>query len=99
MSEKMTEKSFRLNRYATGNYFNKCVVCGDEFIGDKRANHCLDCDIKTTLKTITALQRENKRLRGDMVKANEALNLAIWSNQVEVAMNIIDKALKDTEGE
>ena len=29
--------------WAPGNYTNKCVHCGDEFIGDKRAIRCADC--------------------------------------------------------
>ncbi len=29
--------------WATGNYSNKCSLCGNMFTGDKRAFHCADC--------------------------------------------------------
>lgn len=29
--------------YAPGEYMNVCRICGDHFIGDKRAGHCADC--------------------------------------------------------
>lgn len=32
--------------WAPGNYLNKCVKCGDDFIGDKRAGWCADCAYK-----------------------------------------------------
>jgi len=38
--------NFKLGAFATGSYHNKCVECGSEFIGDKRASTCLSCEIK-----------------------------------------------------
>jgi len=29
--------------WAPGGYSNKCLQCGDYFVGDKRAGHCADC--------------------------------------------------------
>lgn len=29
--------------WAPGGYANKCPICGDHFIGDKRASMCADC--------------------------------------------------------
>jgi hypothetical protein len=48
--------NFRLGSYATGNYFGKCYICAEEFIGDKRASSCLPC----ALKAVEALQAELK---------------------------------------
>lgn len=38
--------SFRIGGFATGAYYNKCSICGEQFIGDKYAYQCLDCVIK-----------------------------------------------------
>ena len=35
--------------WAPGNYMRKCVLCGEDFIGDKRAGHCADCAYKETI--------------------------------------------------
>jgi hypothetical protein len=51
-------QNFRLGSYATGNYFGKCDICAEEFIGDKRARSCLPC----ALKAVEALQAENANL-------------------------------------
>lgn len=32
--------------WAPGHYLNRCVKCGDGFIGDKRAGWCADCAYK-----------------------------------------------------
>ena len=29
--------------WAPGNYYHECCVCGEAFIGDKRAVECADC--------------------------------------------------------
>jgi hypothetical protein len=29
--------------WAGGTYFNTCLRCGCEFVGDKRAKECADC--------------------------------------------------------
>lgn len=36
---------FRLFNFATGSYTCKCLICGIEFIGDKKALTCLKCAI------------------------------------------------------
>ena len=33
----------RIGGYAPGNYTCKCLFCGKEFVGDKRALSCFDC--------------------------------------------------------
>lgn len=37
------DRRFRLSGYATGDYFCRCLHCGEGFIGDKRAVSCLPC--------------------------------------------------------
>lgn len=32
--------------WAPGSYLGKCKICGDDFIGDKRAGWCADCAYK-----------------------------------------------------
>lgn len=29
--------------YAPGDYMCRCLICGKEFIGDKRAYECIEC--------------------------------------------------------
>jgi hypothetical protein len=53
--------NFRLGNYATGNYFGKCDICAEEFIGDKRARSCLPC----ALKAVEGLQAELDRIKGE----------------------------------
>jgi hypothetical protein len=36
----------RLGAWAPGSYTCKCLGCGDEFVGDKRALNCLGCAIE-----------------------------------------------------
>jgi len=38
--------------WAPGGYICKCALCGDDFIGDKRAGHCADCAYNETEKKI-----------------------------------------------
>lgn len=39
----MNEKPWPLAGYAPGNYTCRCLDCGEQFIGDKRAINCLEC--------------------------------------------------------
>ena len=34
------------NYWAPGYYEGKCLICTEEFIGDKRASYCADCAYK-----------------------------------------------------
>ena len=36
--------------YACGNYEIQCIICGDNFFGDKRASSCLTCVTDTLAK-------------------------------------------------
>jgi len=49
--------NFRLFNFATGSYTCKCVYCGCDFIGDKRACQCLECAIKQAEKGQENMQR------------------------------------------
>lgn len=40
------DKRPQRNWWAPGEYINYCRICGDGFIGDKRAGHCADCAYK-----------------------------------------------------
>jgi len=42
---KISEKKQR-GAWAPGNYIRKCIMCGDKFMGDKRAFSCADCAYK-----------------------------------------------------
>jgi len=53
----------RLGGFAPGNYFCKCVHCGEQFSGDKRAVSCLPCAIDLSDAEITRLRGEVERLR------------------------------------
>jgi hypothetical protein len=47
------ERPWPLGGYAPGNYTCKCVRCGNQFEGDKRAYECLECaarQINTALR-------------------------------------------------
>jgi len=48
--------NFRLLNFATGAYMCKCLVCGKEFTGDKRAIQCLGCAIKAAEASCAELQ-------------------------------------------
>lgn len=39
--------NFRLLNFATGSYACTCCICGEHFVGDKRAVQCLSCALKT----------------------------------------------------
>jgi hypothetical protein len=58
MRDEYQVPNFRLGSYATGNYFGRCDICAEEFIGDKRARSCLPCAIKK----VDELQAENAKL-------------------------------------
>ena len=47
-------KNFRLLNFATGSYSCTCSICGDHFIGDKRAVMCLGCAIKAAEEKFTS---------------------------------------------
>ena len=70
--------NFRLNNFATGNYNCKCKKCGEEFIGDKRAVWCLQCD----LDNIESLLHER------VVKPTLAEMDKMWINYVDNTLQI-----------
>jgi hypothetical protein len=44
MSEEFkTDSRPMRHMWAPGGYVNKCPTCGDDFVGDKRAQICADC--------------------------------------------------------
>lgn len=57
-------KVWPLGGYAPGGYSCTCVDCGDQFVGDKRSNQCLDCAIVWANKTITELQSRRQSPAG-----------------------------------
>jgi hypothetical protein len=56
----------RLGGFAPGGYFCKCVHCGEQFTGDKRAISCLPCAIGFS-------EAELQRLRGEVERLREGL--------------------------
>ena len=41
--DRISERTWPLGGYAPGNYLCKCLDCGEQFQGDKRAYQCLPC--------------------------------------------------------
>jgi hypothetical protein len=53
--------------WAPGSYMNKCRVCEETFIGDKRAGHCADCAYKIKAQQDKAeLEGKIDALRADI---------------------------------
>lgn len=61
-----------LGAFAPGNYIAKCLRCGDQFIGDKRATSCLECAIVSSLVTPVSAEYVVKRLRQSLIDATGA---------------------------
>ena len=55
--------SFRLNRYATGDYIKKCTSCEDVYLGDKRSSLCLECDLIEVKKELESQKKYSKYQR------------------------------------
>ncbi len=51
--------NFRLLNFATGSYTCKCIVCGKEFMGDKRAVQCLDCACKMVEEKLISTNKQS----------------------------------------
>ncbi|RVO41323.1 DNA-binding response regulator [Sinorhizobium meliloti] len=62
MSENM--KPWPLRGYAPGNYMCKCILCGCEFQGDKRAMECLECAVSLTEQFDRPAIGEGSRVEG-----------------------------------
>jgi chromosome segregation ATPase len=45
-SQQRRKRNIKIGLYADGDYMGRCRECGEEFIGDKRALHCLGCAAK-----------------------------------------------------
>lgn len=52
------EKIWTLGGYAPGNYACRCLDCGEQFVGDKRAITCLDCAVAAAKSQIAELRAE-----------------------------------------
>lgn len=50
--------------FAPGAYMCNCVICTNEFSGDKRSNMCEECAIKELKEHNTRLYQENLKLKG-----------------------------------
>jgi len=74
-----TAGNFKLLGYATGCYSGKCLICGEKFIGDKRAMQCLGCAIKAVesrpdpLQEVVEWAKENAYY--DLEEGGEVVNL------------------------
>ncbi len=45
-TELKEEKKYPIGGYAPGNYWCKCCICKEKFMGDKRAVQCEPCAVK-----------------------------------------------------
>ena len=59
-------EGFRLGGYATGNYTDMCILCGSQFIGDKRAINCLECAARYASELIDKLHIQIANLEETM---------------------------------
>lgn len=44
--------------YAPGSYWGKCLECGEQFTGDKRARQCPNCALQMLVRRIATLEAE-----------------------------------------
>lgn len=60
----------RLGGWAPGSYMGKCLDCGGEIIGDKRASQCFVCAVEGLRRQVeTAALAERERCIGVVDKA------------------------------
>lgn len=80
--------------WAPGSYMNKCVECGEGFIGDKRAGWCADCAYREA-----AAESEKPPVADNTVFACSALVLELAKRFERRAEDIkrISKGNRDAE--
>ena len=49
---------YPIGGFAPGQYWNKCALCGETFIGDKRAWNCEPCAINGMVKAFTETRKK-----------------------------------------
>jgi hypothetical protein len=47
---------YPIGGFAPGQYWNKCALCGETFIGDKRAWNCEPCAVNGMVKTFSEMR-------------------------------------------
>lgn len=65
----MIDSAWPLGAHAPGSYIGRCAGCGEQFMGDKRSRHCLDCAARAANEQIARLKAENGLLRSELVGA------------------------------
>jgi hypothetical protein len=66
--EEMVDKIGKIGWYAPGMYTCTCSLCDARFVGDKRAQHCLPCAVKT-IQAFTEEVGEDSNAKGGIVAA------------------------------
>ncbi len=66
-----------LPRYTPGDYIQKCTICGDEMIADKRASACPTCMNQTVREQAATIERQNEEL----ATSRESELLALRNNE------------------
>ena len=61
--------------YACGNYDNKCQICEEKFIGDKRARSCIGCAIKSIFESDKFI--EDEKYQKELCKKVDESNLLL----------------------
>ena len=64
-------RPFRLGAFATGSYTCKCLSCGEQFTGDKRAVSCLPCAAEAAEHARDEAVAEIERLNGALIAEQE----------------------------
>ena len=49
---------YPIGGFAPGQYWNKCALCGETFIGDKKAWNCEPCAINGMVKAFTETRKK-----------------------------------------
>lgn len=78
----MEEIKYPILGYAPGWYANKCVSCGENFMGDKLATQCKICAINTLNEGYHRLQKELKKYKPPVkTYSDDSLSYPPWSNE------------------
>lgn len=93
--------------YAPGDYLGRCVHCGQQFQGDKRALECLECAASSAKALIEIHRNEARELREWREQRRLALDELIraasvfWgagSEQHNLVRDVADAMFRDSDG-
>ena len=71
MSEK-SKVNYPIGGFAPGHYICKCILCAEEFIGDKRSVQCEPCAINSVVEENRIVKKELFNIKDVYSKLEEA---------------------------